>query len=82
MALEELKKKDFAYVHVELPDEVVYDSDVKAKVQAHRGGRREFVGPFWTDLAALGPYRLVTVCDPGSVHQGKHDRSALALRLS
>jgi hypothetical protein len=30
---EELKKKDFAYVHVELPDEVVYGSDVTAKVK-------------------------------------------------
>jgi 2,3-bisphosphoglycerate-independent phosphoglycerate mutase len=69
VALEELKKKDFAYVHVELPDEVVYDPDVKAKVRAIEAVDGEFIGPFLDGMAALGPYRLVTVSDPGSVHQ-------------
>ncbi len=69
VALEELKKKDFAYVHVELPDEVVYDPDVKAKVRAIESVDGEFVGPFLDGMAALGPYRLVTVSDPGSVYQ-------------
>ncbi|HKT36192.1 MAG TPA: hypothetical protein VJR03_15300 [Nitrospira sp.] len=69
VALEELKKKDFAYVHVELPDEVVYDPDVKAKVRAIEAVDGEFVGPFMDGMAALGPYRLVTISDPGSVHQ-------------
>src|SRR6478672_9547474 len=71
VAIEELKKKDFAYVHVELPDEVVYDPDVKAKVRAIESVDGEFVGPFLDGMAALGPYRLVTVIDPGSVHQEK-----------
>lgn len=71
VALEELKKKDFAYVHLELPDEVVYDTDVKAKVRAIEGVDREFVGPFLEGLAKLGPHRLVTVSDPGVVHEGK-----------
>jgi 2,3-bisphosphoglycerate-independent phosphoglycerate mutase len=71
VALEELKKKDFAYVHLELPDEVVYDVDVKAKVRAIEAVDREFAGPFLEGLARLGPYRLVTISDPGSVHQGK-----------
>ena len=69
VALEELKHKDFAYVHVELPDEVVYDPDVKAKVRAIETVDGEFVGPFLDGLAALGPYRLVAISDPGSVHQ-------------
>jgi 2,3-bisphosphoglycerate-independent phosphoglycerate mutase len=69
VALEELKKKDFAYVHVELPDEVVYDPDVKAKVRAIEAVDGEFVGPFLEGVAALAPYRLVTISDPGSVHQ-------------
>jgi 2,3-bisphosphoglycerate-independent phosphoglycerate mutase len=29
----------------------------------------EFVGPFLAGMAALSPYRLITVSDPGSVHQ-------------
>ena len=69
VALEELKKKDFAYVHVELPDEVVYDPDVKAKVRAIEAVDGEFVGPFLDGMAALGPYRLVAISDPGSVYQ-------------
>jgi 2,3-bisphosphoglycerate-independent phosphoglycerate mutase len=70
VALDELQKKDFAYVHVELPDEVVYDPDVKAKVRAIEAVDGEFVGPFLEGMAAFGPYRLVTISDPGSVHQG------------
>jgi 2,3-bisphosphoglycerate-independent phosphoglycerate mutase len=69
VALDELKKKDFAYVHVELPDEVVYDPDVKAKVRAIEAMDAEFVGPFLDGVEALAPYRLVTISDPGSVHQ-------------
>jgi 2,3-bisphosphoglycerate-independent phosphoglycerate mutase len=69
VALEELKRKDFAYVHVELPDEVVYDPDVKAKVRAIEAVDGEFVGPFLDGMAALGSYRLVAISDPGSVHQ-------------
>jgi len=68
-ALDALKKRDFAYVHVELPDEVVYDVDVKAKVRAIEAVDREFVGPFIEGLAKLGPYRLVVMSDPGSIHQ-------------
>ena len=70
VALDELKSKDFAYVHVELPDQVVYDPDVKAKVRAIEEVDAEFVGPFLAGMTALAPYRLVTVSDPGSVHQG------------
>ena len=70
-ALDALREKDFAYVHLELPDEVVYDTDVKAKVRAIESVDREFVGPFIDGLAKIGPYRLVTISDPGSVHQAQ-----------
>src|SRR5262249_21466024 len=40
VALEELKKRDFAYVHVELPDEVVYGLDVAAKTKGRETGGR------------------------------------------
>jgi len=71
LALDQLKKKDFAYVHVELPDEVVYDDDVKAKIRATEAIDREFIGPFTEGLAKLGAHRLVFLSDPGSIHQGK-----------
>jgi len=69
VALDALKKNDFAYVHVDLPDEVVYGSDVKAKVRAIEQVDREFMGPFLDGLAKLGSHRLVAFTDPGSVHQ-------------
>lgn len=71
VALEDLKKKDFAYVHVELPDEVVYGTDVAAKVKAIEAVDRELVGPLLEGLAKSGPHRIATICDAGSVHHGQ-----------
>jgi 2,3-bisphosphoglycerate-independent phosphoglycerate mutase len=71
VALDELKKHDFAYVHVELPDEVVYGADVAAKVKGIEAVDRELVGPLLEGLAKLGAYRIVAVCDLGNVHHGK-----------
>jgi len=71
VALEELKKKDFAYIHVKLPDEVVYGEDVAAKVKGIEAVDRELVGPLLEGLAKLGTYRIVAVCDSGNVHHGQ-----------
>ena len=71
VALEELKKKDFAYVHVELPDEVIYGTDVSAKVKGIEAVDRELVGPLLEGLAQLGSHRIVTFCDWGNVHHGQ-----------
>lgn len=71
VALEELKKKDFAYVHVELPDEVVYGSDVAAKVKGIEALDRELVGPLLEGLAKLGSHRIVAICDSGNVQHGQ-----------
>jgi len=71
VALDELKKKDFAYVHVELPDEVIFGQDVAAKVKGIEAVDRELVGPLLEGLAKLGSHRIVALCDPGSVHHGQ-----------
>ena len=71
VVLEELKTHDFAYVHVGLSDEVVYGSDVAAKVKGIEAVDHELVGPLLEGLATLGPYRIVAVCDSGNVHQGQ-----------
>lgn len=71
VTLEELAKKDFAYVHVELPDEVVYGSDLKAKIQGIEAIDRDLIGPLVAGLAKLGSYRLLVFCDHGSVHNGQ-----------
>jgi 2,3-bisphosphoglycerate-independent phosphoglycerate mutase len=73
VTLEELKKKDFAYMHVELPDEVVYGSDVAAKVRGIEAVDRELVGPLLEGLAQLGAHRIVAFCDWGNV---QHDQAA------
>ena len=71
VTLEELKKKDFAYVHVELPDEVVYGSDVPAKVKGIEAVDRELVGPLLEGLAKLGAHRIAAFCDLGNVHHAQ-----------
>lgn len=71
VALDELKKKDFAYVHVELPDEVIFGQDFAAKVKGIEAVDRELVGPLLEGLAKLGPHRIVALCDSGSVHHGQ-----------
>jgi len=71
VALEELAKNDFAYVHVELSDEVVYGSDLKAKVQGIEAIDRDLIGPLVGGLEKLGPIRLLVFCDHGSVHAGQ-----------
>jgi 2,3-bisphosphoglycerate-independent phosphoglycerate mutase len=71
VALDELTKKDFAYVHVELPDEVIFGQDVAAKVKGIEAVDRELVGPLLEGLAKLGSHRIVALCDSGSVHHGQ-----------
>ena len=55
VALEELKKKILRIVHVELPDEVVYGTDVKAKVKGSKRSIARLVGPLLEGLAKVGP---------------------------
>jgi 2,3-bisphosphoglycerate-independent phosphoglycerate mutase len=63
VALEELAKKDFVYVHAELTDEVIHGSDVKAKVHGIEEFDRNLVGPLVEGLAKQGPYRFLIICD-------------------
>jgi 2,3-bisphosphoglycerate-independent phosphoglycerate mutase len=70
VVLDELKKRDFAYVHVELPDEVIFGQDVAAKVKGIEAVDRELVGPLLEGLTKLGSHRIVALCDSGSVHHG------------
>ncbi|HSF67670.1 MAG TPA: hypothetical protein VLA67_09605 [Nitrospiraceae bacterium] len=71
IALEELKKNDFAYVQVELPDEVVYGSDVAAKVKGIEAIDRDLIGPLLEGLTQSGPHRIVAFCDWGNVLHGQ-----------
>lgn len=63
VALEELARKDFVYVHAELTDEVIHGTDIKAKVHGIEEFDRSLVGPLVDGLAKQGPYRFLVICD-------------------
>ncbi|WHZ27272.1 MAG: 2,3-bisphosphoglycerate-independent phosphoglycerate mutase [Nitrospira sp.] len=63
VALEELAKKDFVYVHAELTDEVIHGTDIKAKVHGIEEFDRNLVGPLVDGLGKQGPYRFLIICD-------------------
>ncbi len=63
VALTELAKKDFVYVHAELTDEVVHGTDIKAKVRGIEEFDRDLVGPLFEGLEKQGPYRFLLICD-------------------
>lgn len=63
VALEELAKKDFVYVHAELTDEVIHGTDIKAKVHGIEEFDRNLVGPLVDGLAKQGSYRFLVICD-------------------
>jgi 2,3-bisphosphoglycerate-independent phosphoglycerate mutase len=70
VALEELGKKDFVYVHAELTDEVIHGTDIKAKVRGIEEFDRDLVGPLIEGLAKQGPYRFLVICDHAADEQG------------
>ena len=71
VALAELSKKDFVYLHAELTDAVVHGDDLKATVKGIEEFDRELVGPLLEGLAKMGPYRFVVLCDHGEGQQGQ-----------
>lgn len=71
VALEELTKKDFVYVHAELTDEVIHGTDLKAKVRGIEEVDRHLVGPLVEGLARQGPYRFIVICDHAADEQGE-----------
>jgi 2,3-bisphosphoglycerate-independent phosphoglycerate mutase len=65
VAVEELGKKDFVYVHAGLTDEVVHGTDITAKVRGIEEFDRELVGPLLDGLTKYGRYRFLILCDHG-----------------
>ena len=63
VALAELAKRDFVYVHAKMADEVIHGTDIKAKVQGIEEFDRHLVGPLFEGLSKQGPYRFLVICD-------------------
>jgi 2,3-bisphosphoglycerate-independent phosphoglycerate mutase len=63
-ALDALREKDFAYVHIEAPDECGHVGDAKLKTQAIADFDAKVVGPMLAALEARGEaYRLLVTMD-------------------
>jgi len=71
-ALQALRQKDMSYVHVQVPTEAARDSEPKAKIKAVEEFDRDVVGTILQGLSALGPHRVLLVCDDAP----RTDRSA------
>ena len=63
-ALEALKTRDFAYIHIEAPDECGHVGDARLKTEAIEAFDAKVVGPVWQAMEARGgPYRLMVTMD-------------------
>ena len=58
-----LKDKDFAFLHVEAPDEAGHGGDLATKLRAIEDFDRNVVGPLLNGLAELGPHRVLLATD-------------------
>ncbi|MDR2422491.1 MAG: cofactor-independent phosphoglycerate mutase [Deltaproteobacteria bacterium] len=58
-----LETRDLAVVHLEAPDEMSHQGDLRAKVQAIENFDRFIVGPILAGLPRLGGFRLLAACD-------------------
>lgn len=63
-ALKALETQDFAYVHIEAPDECGHVGDARLKTSAIEAFDEKVVGPVWQELENRGePYRLLVTMD-------------------
>ena len=63
-ALDALRQHDFAYVHIEAPDECGHLGDAKKKTLAIEQFDEKVVGPIWQELEwRRQPYRLILAMD-------------------
>ncbi len=63
-AMEALKSQDFAYIHVEAPDECGHVGDARLKTEAIEAFDGQVVGPAFLEMERRGiPYRLLVTMD-------------------
>jgi 2,3-bisphosphoglycerate-independent phosphoglycerate mutase len=62
-ALKGLETGDFAFVHVEAPDEAGHGGKLAPKMQAIEDFDEKVVGPLLVGLKALGPHRVLLAAD-------------------
>ena len=62
-ALEALKTRDLAFIHVEAPDEAGHSGELQLKMQAIADFDAKVVGPLMAGLKELGDHRVLVLCD-------------------
>ncbi len=62
-ALQAIAEKDFAYVHVEAPDEASHNGNLKDKIQAIEDFDGKIVGPILKGLERFPGYRVLVLPD-------------------
>ncbi len=62
-ALREISRKDFAYVHVEAPDEASHNGNLKDKIQAIEDFDRQIVAPILRGLENFDDFRILVLPD-------------------
>ena len=62
-ALDILEEDDFAFIHIEAPDEAGHSGILKDKIQAIEDFDRNVVGPMFEALQELRPFRLLVLPD-------------------
>ncbi|MGE5550186.1 MAG: cofactor-independent phosphoglycerate mutase [Bacteroidota bacterium] len=62
-ALEALRRHDFAFVHVEAPDEAGHEGSLSKKIKAIELFDGQVVGPILKGLRELGPHRVMVMPD-------------------
>ncbi len=77
-ALRELARRDLVYVHVALPDEILYSGDPKAKLRVIEEFDKHVVGTVVSGLPQWGAYRVLLVSDHAVAGNNK-TQSPLAL---
>jgi 2,3-bisphosphoglycerate-independent phosphoglycerate mutase len=62
-ALEALREKDFAFVHVEAPDEMGHEGNTEGKVKALEDFDEKVVGTVLKGIARFGDFRVLVLSD-------------------
>jgi 2,3-bisphosphoglycerate-independent phosphoglycerate mutase len=62
-AINELKKKDFVYVHVEAPDEAAHTGNIKSKIQAIEDFDEKVVGTVLNKIELFSDIRIMVLPD-------------------
>jgi 2,3-bisphosphoglycerate-independent phosphoglycerate mutase len=84
-ALETLRDTDFAFVHVEAPDEMGHEGNVAGKIRAIEDFDEKIVGAVLNEIHGLSPFRLLVLSDhptPISLRTHSSDPSPFAVLSS